>query len=47
MCCGWLGNGEAIGFDTTKIKINNDFEICPHCGSIDIQEIAQLENLPA
>lgn len=47
LCCGWVGNEETLGIDTSKSKVSQDFEICPQCGSIDIQEIMQLEKLPA
>lgn len=45
LCCGWLGNEDSIGIDSSTQKITNDYETCPHCGSIDIQEIMQLEDL--
>lgn len=47
LCCGWQGNEETVGIDQSQTQNPDDFEFCPQCGCIDVQEIMQLENMPA
>ncbi len=46
MCCGWLGNEELLGIDSASVSsLSEELATCPHCGSMDIQEAFQLEDL--
>jgi hypothetical protein len=37
MCCGWLGNEEEFGVYASKEFIaSTEFEVCPQCGSMDV-----------
>ncbi|MBN1115860.1 MAG: hypothetical protein JXA77_01550 [Bacteroidales bacterium] len=46
LCCGFQGNQEVFSVETfSKAEADNEYEICPQCGSIDVQALVIEEPL--